>query len=103
MKTVRPLLLFSLASFVAADNAFHFDINSGVQTQQESDTLGANELTYTTGGGVPSVHFIQSIWQYLIVSRSVQDPYSVQRVGPNGPVLLQDFHLVCFGLVARSL
>lgn len=58
MKTVRPLLLFCLASFVTADDAYHIDFNSGVQTQQESEKLDANELSYTTSGGVPSVHSI---------------------------------------------
>ena len=61
MKTVRSLILFSLASVVAADDAFHFDLNSGVQTQQKTDALSADELSYTTSGGVPSVHSIQSI------------------------------------------
>ena len=103
MRTVRPLLLCSLASLVAANEGFHFDLNSGVKTQQESDALGADQLSYTTSGGVPYVHFIQSIWQYLIVSRSVPDPYAIQRVGENGPVLIQDFHLVCFYRVVRSL
>lgn len=55
MKTV--LLLSSLASLVAAD-AFHFDINAGVQEQQESDVVDAEKLYYTTSGGVPSVHSI---------------------------------------------
>lgn len=103
MKTARSLLLFSLASFVAADDPFHFELNSGVKTQQETEARNADELYYTTSGGVASVHSIQSIWQYLIVSRSVQDPYSIQRAGENGPVLIQDFHLVCFSLVVRSL
>jgi len=57
MKTIRSLLL-SLASFVAADNESSFDINSGVQTQQETDALGADKLNYTTSGGVPSVHSV---------------------------------------------
>ena len=57
MKTIHPLLLLFLASFVAADKEPSFDINSGVQTQQETDALGADKLYYTTSGGVPSVHF----------------------------------------------
>ena len=57
MKTVHPIFLLSLASFVAAD-AFNFDINDGIQKQQEAETLDADKLTYTTGGGVPSVHSI---------------------------------------------
>lgn len=58
MKTVLPFLV--LASFVVADNdnAGEFDLNSGVQTQQETEALEANKLTYTTGGGVPSVHSV---------------------------------------------
>ncbi|KAL8290269.1 hypothetical protein RQP46_003208 [Phenoliferia psychrophenolica] len=37
----------------------------------------ADGATYTTSTGVP-----------------VQEPYASQRVGPNGPLLLQDFHLI---------
>ena len=58
MKTVSPLLFLFLASFVAANNDSSFDINSGVQTQQDTDALGADKLSYTTGGGVPSVHSV---------------------------------------------
>lgn len=58
MKTVLPFLF--LASFVAADNdkAAEFDLNSGVRTQQETEAVVANQLTYTTGGGVPFVHSV---------------------------------------------
>lgn len=37
----------------------------------------SEEVTYTTSNGVPYPH-----------------PYETQRVGENGPLLLQDFHLV---------
>jgi catalase len=37
----------------------------------------SQETLYTTSNGVPYPH-----------------PYEVQRVGENGPLLLQDFHLV---------
>jgi hypothetical protein len=58
MKTVRPLLFLCLVSFVGAENAEPFDLNSGVKTQQETEALGADQLYYTTGGGVPSVHSV---------------------------------------------
>jgi hypothetical protein len=96
MKAVHSvLLLLSLAPFVAADD-FPFNLDTGVDEQEKSDKLDANKLIYTTSGGVPSVHPIQSISQYLIVSRRVPAPFPVQRVGENGPLLLQDFHLVRF-------
>lgn len=55
MKSVHSILLLSLASFVAADG-FNFDVNAGVQNQQDTETVDADKLTLTTSGGVPSVH-----------------------------------------------
>jgi catalase len=59
----------------AAD--FSFDLFSGPQLQDETSTKSPSELEYTTGGGVP-----------------YPQPYEAQRVAENGPLLLQDFHLV---------
>jgi len=56
MMSVRPLVLLALASFVAAEGESQFDFNTGVQTQQDTESLSADQLLYTTGGGVPSVH-----------------------------------------------
>jgi len=95
MKSVHLIFLLSLVSIVTA-NELDFDVNAGVQTQQDTETVDADELTYTTSGGVPFVH---SVPANVAISNhpplSVDNPYTAQRVGPDGPLLLQDFHLVC--------
>jgi catalase len=52
---------------------------SGDSFRSYHDDRGAKaqEVTYTTSNGVPMPH-----------------PYEAQRVGENGPLLLQDFHLI---------
>ena len=74
MKSVHPILLLALASLVAADD---FDVNAGIEKQQDTETVDADKLTYTTSGGVPSVHSIPvnvaisnrlpSVWITLIL------------------------------------
>ena len=44
---------------------------------QDDRNTKSQDVTYTTSNGVPYPH-----------------PYEVQRVGENGPLLLQDFHLI---------
>lgn len=44
---------------------------------QDDRTASSKDTVYTTSNGVPMPH-----------------PYETQRVGENGPLLLQDFHLI---------
>ncbi|KAF8576416.1 catalase-domain-containing protein [Ramaria rubella] len=53
-----------------------FDIFQGPALQEESASKSPDQLDYTTGGGVP-----------------YPQPYEAQRIGSDGPLLLQDFHL----------
>lgn len=51
--------------------------NLAVRSYEDDRNATSEETVYTTSNGVPYPH-----------------PYEVQRVGDNGPLLLQDFHLV---------
>jgi len=51
--------------------------NLAVRSYEDDRNATSEETIYTTSNGVPYPH-----------------PYEVQRVGDNGPLLLQDFHLV---------
>ena len=50
---------------------------------------------YTTSNGCPMYKDIQaSTTGYKLILAVRMDPESSQRVGQNGPLLLQDFHLI---------
>jgi catalase len=63
----------------AATNETSFSAHaSGQSALYEKDRqLNSKQATYTTSNGVPMAH-----------------PYEAQRAGENGPLLLQDFHLI---------
>ncbi|PLW35411.1 hypothetical protein PCASD_13988 [Puccinia coronata f. sp. avenae] len=50
---------------------------SALDTQLKASNLPAESLTYTSGNGQPYA-----------------TPFAAQRIGPNGPLLLQDTHLI---------
>ncbi|KAL1715661.1 catalase-like domain-containing protein [Schizophyllum commune] len=65
---------------------FSFDINQGQDTQRDTASMDAPDLEFTTDGGTPFYH-----------------PYEYQRIGDDGPLLLQDVHLTeLFGAFDRE-
>ncbi|KAF2228197.1 catalase-like protein [Elsinoe ampelina] len=71
-------LLGTAASVSAQDNsAYNTDLFTGTRRKEEESTLNASDLSYTTQNGAP--HFL---------------PLGAQRAGSNGPLLLQDTHLL---------
>ncbi|KAH8832133.1 catalase-domain-containing protein [Flagelloscypha sp. PMI_526] len=67
-------------------NGFSFDINSGPQKQRDTSTKDARDVEFSTDGGTPFHH-----------------PYETQRIGADGPLLLQDVHLTeLFGAFDRE-
>ncbi|KAI0758857.1 catalase-domain-containing protein [Fomes fomentarius] len=65
---------------------FNFDMNTGIDVQEKTATEDANEVEYTLDNGSPYPH-----------------PYEYQRIGHNGPLLLQDTHLLeLFGAFDRE-
>ncbi|KAM0718616.1 hypothetical protein Q7P37_005686 [Cladosporium fusiforme] len=68
------------AALHARDNqseSFHTDLFEGTRLQEDDSSLNASDLTYTQQNGRP--------WY---------QPLGAQRVGRNGPLLLQDAHLL---------
>ncbi|KAF9516925.1 hypothetical protein BS47DRAFT_1390250 [Hydnum rufescens UP504] len=83
---VPALSLVALAASVSlsvspasasTDPPFTFDLFTGPQVQDKTSELSAPEVEYTTPGGIP----------YPV-------PYDAQRVGTNGPLLLQGSQLI---------
>lgn len=59
------------------------------------ETYRYNETpVYTTSNGCPVCFNWPKECMHLDSQPQVFDPESSQRVGPNGPLLLQDFHLI---------
>ncbi|KAM0488396.1 hypothetical protein ACHAP7_001390 [Fusarium lateritium] len=61
----------------ATDTSFAAHVASQFQYYEEDRQATSKETLYTTSNGVPVAH-----------------PYETQRCGENGPLLLQDFHLI---------
>ncbi|KAI0784110.1 catalase-domain-containing protein [Abortiporus biennis] len=57
--------------------AFSFDLATGFQTQEQTSSKPAPEVVFTNEGGTP-----------------YSQPYDAQRIGSDGPLLLQDVHLI---------
>ncbi|KIY68934.1 catalase-domain-containing protein [Cylindrobasidium torrendii FP15055 ss-10] len=95
LATLLALLPYALAWFPTPDgptvgkragDAFTVDFQDGVNTQVESGAKPDAEVEYTTDGGTPVAH-----------------PYEYQRIGSDGPLLLQDVHLTeLFGAFDRE-
>ncbi|EKM57300.1 uncharacterized protein PHACADRAFT_254998 [Phanerochaete carnosa HHB-10118-sp] len=60
-----------------AQDAYTFDLNTGVDLQAATDAESAPQLTFATEAGVPYTH-----------------PYDAQKIGADGPLLLQDQHII---------
>ncbi|KAF4550230.1 Catalase-like protein [Elsinoe fawcettii] len=73
------LLLTGSVAFVSAQNAtaYKTDLFEGIRRKQEESSLNNSDLSYTTQNGAP---YFQ--------------PLGAQRAGSNGPLLLQDSHLL---------
>ncbi|KAI0704190.1 catalase-domain-containing protein [Cerioporus squamosus] len=66
--------------------SFNFDINTGMAVQEKTSTEDATEVEFTLDNGSPYPH-----------------PYQYQRIGSDGPLLLQDTHLLeLFGAFDRE-
>ncbi|KAH7096779.1 catalase-domain-containing protein [Auriculariales sp. MPI-PUGE-AT-0066] len=80
MAFLTLLAFASLAATVVSANshgdAFSFDINEGVDVQRKLADSKSEDVTFTTDGGTPQSH-----------------PYVNQRIGSDGPLLLQDTYL----------
>ncbi|ESU11694.1 hypothetical protein FGSG_05695 [Fusarium graminearum PH-1] len=61
----------------SADTSFSAHVASQFQSYEEDRQSASKESTYATSNGVPVAH-----------------AYEAQRCGENGPLLLQDFHLI---------
>jgi len=61
----------------SSDHSFTGHVASQFSTYEKDRNLKSTDALYTTSNGVPMPH-----------------PYETQRVGENGPLLLQDFHLI---------
>lgn len=61
----------------SAETSFSSHIASQFTSYETDRKMMSKESLYTTSNGVPMPH-----------------PYETQRVGENGPLLLQDFHLI---------
>jgi catalase len=81
--TILPTTLPNMNGHSNGTNGASNGASNGVRTgdifrsYQEDRNATSQETIYTTSNGVPYPH-----------------PYEVQRVGENGPLLLQDHHLV---------
>ncbi|KZT64984.1 catalase-like protein [Daedalea quercina L-15889] len=65
---------------------FSYDINTGLATQLQTSEEAAPQLEYTTDNGAPYIN-----------------PYDAWRIGSNGPLLLEDYHLTeLFGSFDRE-
>ncbi|KAI0634572.1 catalase-domain-containing protein [Trametes polyzona] len=66
--------------------AYEYDMNTGATTQEQTSTKEASDLEFTLENGSPYPH-----------------PYEYQRIGSDGPLLLQDTHLLeIFGSFDRE-
>lgn len=61
----------------SADTSFAAHVQERFASYQQDRQASSKDVIYATSNGVPMPH-----------------PYETQRVGENGPLLLQDFHLV---------
>lgn len=61
----------------ATDNSFAAHVANQFSSYEQDRKLSSADVTYATSNGVPMPH-----------------PYETQRCGENGPLLLQDFHLI---------
>lgn len=61
----------------ATDTSFAAHVANQFQSYESDRQATSKETLYTTSNGVPIAH-----------------PYETQRAGENGPLLLQDFHLI---------
>ncbi|KAJ3542899.1 hypothetical protein NM688_g5925 [Phlebia brevispora] len=68
--------LFSLVNLVTSQS-YTFDVNAGAELQVQTSLEEAPSLEFTNEGGTP----------YSM-------PYDYQRIGSDGPLLLQDVHLI---------
>ncbi|OBZ76293.1 Catalase [Grifola frondosa] len=65
---------------------FQYAVNTGLNLQEQTSELPAPDVSFTTDNGAPYPH-----------------PYQYQRIGSNGPLLLQDYHLTeLFGAFDRE-
>jgi catalase len=67
----------SITMAPSADTSFASHTENAFTSYEKDRQSTSKESTYTTSNGVPMPH-----------------PYEAQRVGENGPLLLQDFHLI---------
>ncbi|KAH9848102.1 catalase-domain-containing protein [Lenzites betulinus] len=66
--------------------AYSFDVSGGFNTQEQTSSMDATDVEFTLENGSPYPH-----------------PYEYQRIGSNGPLLLQDTHLLeIFGSFDRE-
>lgn len=79
LNTIVPQIVSSTSSAMApsADNSYSGHVKTMGAGFEEDRQAKSQDCTYSASNGVPMPH-----------------PYEVQRVGENGPLLLQDFHLV---------
>lgn len=68
---------FVMAPSKTGDNSFQTHAAEQFQSYEKDRRMPSGDAVYTTSNGVPMPH-----------------PYETQRVGENGPLLLQDFHLI---------
>jgi catalase len=66
----------------------------GSKNYEEDRNASSKECLYTTSNGVPMPHPYGMSRRALPFFSSLTRHTEVQRVGPNGPLLLQDFHLI---------
>src|SRR5690348_15133619 len=74
--TTLSMLLPHMAS-TDTDHSFTAHVASQFSAYTKDRNLNSRDAIYTTSNGVPQPH-----------------PYETQRVGENGPLLLQGFHLI---------
>ncbi|KAI8947874.1 catalase-like domain-containing protein [Xylaria longipes] len=61
----------------SADTSFASHVDSHFTSYEQDRQMSSKQTTYATSNGAPQAH-----------------PYEAQRAGDNGPLLLQDFHLI---------
>jgi hypothetical protein len=80
---------------VVKRGAYSFDTFTGENMADSSANLPATKVVYTSAEGASYV-LSHSRSLLLIVSylSRLPNPFEAQRIGPTGPLLLQDVHLV---------